>query len=118
MDKLRAKKGGEYGANGDFYKGGTFINTVADRPKGRTQSRRKKRKKIEIAPYVWEFPPTEKAVSLWSQLAGIYARYDRKTKTLVFDCLPETLAFYGSTEDEVKDLIAKWNAGDRWIENL
>lgn len=30
----QAKAGGEYGANGSFYKGGTFINTVAENAKG------------------------------------------------------------------------------------
>ncbi len=30
----QAKAGGEYGANGSFYRGGTFINTVAANEKG------------------------------------------------------------------------------------
>ena len=52
---IQAKKGGELGANGEYYKGGQWINTVEENPKGSSISvKRGKSKKCEIAPYVWQ----------------------------------------------------------------
>jgi hypothetical protein len=34
IGQRRAKEGGEYGPNGEFYPGGSFINTVPENPKG------------------------------------------------------------------------------------
>ena len=50
MAQSRANKGGEYGANGEWYEGGKFIART-DRPKGK--ARKSSTRKIEIEPYVW-----------------------------------------------------------------
>lgn len=69
MSQKRAKVGGEYGANGEFYEGGKFINTIAENQK-KEGSTAKKARKVEIAPYKWEVAPEGKR-SIYQQFAGI-----------------------------------------------
>ena len=59
----RAPKGGAYGANREWYKGGQFIATTGEE-KGRGS--RKSQRKVEVAPYEWRVPPVG--------MAGIYDR--------------------------------------------
>ena len=46
----RAKKGGEYGANGEWYEGGKFI-AKTERPK--SQPRAARPRKVEVEPCLW-----------------------------------------------------------------
>lgn len=48
---IRAKKGGEVAPNGEFYKGGQFINTIAANQKQPSIARSAKPSKVQIAPY-------------------------------------------------------------------
>ena len=49
---IRAKSGGEIAPNGEFYKGGQFINTVEANPKKASISNGKNKvSKVEVAPY-------------------------------------------------------------------
>lgn len=49
----RAAKGGEYGANGEFYDGGKFLNTIQENGK-QEKKRKKPTGRREVAPFVWE----------------------------------------------------------------
>ena len=108
----RAKKGGEYGANGEWYEGGKFINTVADNPKGRGK-KTKKTGKREIEPYKWEIQPTTDHRSIYGQLAGIYGRVE--DGVMVLDVNPKTLVYFGDNMEKVQELADKYNAGQRWV---
>lgn len=109
-DKTRAKKGGEIGANGEFYKGGTFI-AKTDRPKGQPV-RHKKTGKQEIEPFVWVLPPFEGARSIFRRIAG---RHPFNRAALTFGFNEEFIEHLGP-EDGAKErhLINLFNSGERW----
>jgi hypothetical protein len=110
MAQPRAKQGGEIGANGDWYEGGKFIATT-DHAKNR------KRKKIstgrqEVAPGVWEIPPTPGAVSIYRRARGAVA-FDDKTGLFVPNRTEnlEAVKAYCPGAFIAADL---YNAGQRW----
>lgn len=110
----RAPKGGAYGANGEWYEGGKFINTVPHNAK-KEGSKPKGSGKQEIAPYQWEVPPEGKR-SIYRQFAGVFGKVVDGVAYLRTDNqLPQTLAYFGVTLEEAQDLIARWNDGERWI---
>ncbi len=109
----RAKKGGEFGANGEWYEGGKFINTTPENAK-RYGSTTKGSGKQEIAPYVWEVAP-EGMRSIYKQIAGICAKFDRASMQFIYAANPQILNYIGRTQAECEDLIARYNAGERWI---
>lgn len=109
----RAAKGGEFGANGEWYEGGKFINTVAENKKKEGSVSRGAGKQ-EIAPYVWEVAPAGKC-SLYRQFAGIFGKVVNGVAQLRTDAqLESTLAYYGKTLSVVTEMIDRWNAGERW----
>jgi hypothetical protein len=110
--QARAKVGGEFGANGEWYEGGKFINTIpANRKK--EGSAPKGSGKEEIAPYVWEVAPEGKR-SLYRKFAHAFAKVGTDGKAFIF-CSDHSLAYYCTTREEVQKLVDRWNAGERWI---
>lgn len=108
----RAVRGGEFGANGEWYEGGKFINTVAENRK-KEGSHKSKARKVEIAPYVWE---VSDKVSIYRQLAGIFGKVINGVFVMRTDeQLPMTLNYTGRTMAEVEVLVARWNAGERYL---
>jgi len=69
----RAEKGGEVGANGEFYKGGAFIANT-DHPKG--QPKAAKVRKAEIKPWVWVEQPSSDHRAICAMLSGIDFKYN------------------------------------------
>jgi hypothetical protein len=113
--KSRAAKGGEFGANGEWYEGGKFINTVAENAKRHgSQPKAKPLGKRNVAMGVWEIQPYAGAIALFPQLAGLEI-IDRATGLFVFN--PELHNEYATPEYIAirKDRIAKFNSGVRWI---
>jgi len=106
----RAKKGGEYGANGEWYEGGKFIATT-DRPKSAVKIRGSR--KIEIEPRVW----------VESTEASIYNAIKWDVKIVNNVATTHSMSFRGHDgvlcSDQhistVKNLIEKYNRGERWI---
>lgn len=115
MAQRRAKRGGEFGANGEFYEGGKFINTTPENAK-RYGSTPKGTRKQEIEPYRWEYPPTENATSLFRKIAGILAKFNREENRFEFSASAQTLAYMGMSRTEAERLIRLYNEGTRWIE--
>lgn len=115
MNKKQATKGGEYGANGEFYKGGAFINTVAENPKGSTKSKKATRKQ-EVAPYVWEVAP-EGMMSVYGQLAGFELPIWENGKLVGFVFNKNLCGMYATAEAIARRemLIAKYTQGERWV---
>lgn len=110
----RAKAGGEYGANGEWYEGGKFLNTVPENRK-RDGSKPRGTGKQEIAPYVWAIPPDARLVSLYRQFAGVFGIVrDGVAELRTDDRLPQTLQYFGLTMAKVQLMIDRWNAGERW----
>lgn len=112
----QAIKGGQYGQNGEWYEGGQFLpNTELPKRGGKSKRATKKQ---EIAPYDWQVAPTEEARSIYTFLAGTYARLNRSTQQLeaympyIEVCERKYPQF---NRQQVMDLIAKWNKGERWF---
>lgn len=107
----RAAKGGEVGANGEWYEGGRFINTVAEQPK-RYGSVARKACKMEVAPFVWEVAPEGKT-SIYRQFAGIWGKcVDGKLVVLASE---QTFRYFGKTAEYAQSLADRWNSGERWM---
>lgn len=111
--KRQAKAGGELGANGEFYKGGAFINTVPENPKGNKITKKATRKQ-EVMPYVWEVAPEGK-MSLYRMLSGFEACVSREPMQFAFNA--DLRNEYATLEyiEVRKSRIAAFNAGERWI---
>jgi hypothetical protein len=108
----RAAKGGEFGANGEFYEGGKFINTVAENRKREGSAPAAKARKQEIAPFVWEFP-ADGMNSIYRKFAGIFGKVVNGRLEVL--CSDVTLAYTGTTREQAQELADKWNAGQRWM---
>lgn len=107
------------GANGEWYEGGKFINTIPENPKREGSAPKRKPGRQEIAPYVWEFPPEGKTLSIYRHFAGTFGRVVNG-KAIVTDGgngdrLPRILEYMGKTMEEATEIVEKWNRGERWM---
>ena len=116
-NQLRAKKGGQIGANGEFYKGGAFIATTDKYSKGHPKP--KKQGKVEIQPYVWEIPPSENAISIWSQIqhfVKFIPKFGPLTNVVCISVSEQTIEHYKLDLEVLGRLQDLFNAGERWID--
>jgi hypothetical protein len=112
----RAAKGGEIGANGEFYEGGKFINTIPENSKKEGSHPKAKARKVQVAPYRWESNDGTK-VAIFA-MVGAQAQYvDRYAAKLEIEPSPAGVAYYGDDfhGHKVADLCARWNAGELWV---
>ena len=71
--KRQAKKGGEIGANGEFYKGGSFIAESAETIKGKITGKKYGVRSVEIAPFKYvKIEKDSPLIGLYSCLAGVH----------------------------------------------
>jgi hypothetical protein len=111
----RAAKGGEFGANGQWYDGGRFINTIAENDK-KSGSRSRKIGKRQVGPYKWEMQPFPGAKAIFSLTVGSGAMIiDEQTIAPVARLFPNGVAYNGETIEECQALCDKFNRGERWI---
>jgi hypothetical protein len=111
----RAAKGGEYGANGEWYEGGKFINTVPENSKKSVITRPAKAMKEKIADYKFEVAPAAGLRSIYAATVGIVARHEGDKLALRTDGgLDDTLVYLGKTREWAASMVARWNAGERW----
>jgi hypothetical protein len=112
----RAAKGGEVGANGEWYEGGKFINTIPENRK-KEGSKPRTTGKREVAPYVWIVPPTDcSGISLYRQFAGAWGRIENGVA--IFDNrvdVKHVTKFFGHTIESAQAILDRWNAGERWM---
>lgn len=109
--QARAKKGGEIGANGEFYEGGKFI-AKTEKPKSQAEIRKATRRQ-NVYPYVWEVAPNIELVAIFPSLNGI-EYYSHTTKTFEFN--PELKGTFATAEaiENRKNKIAAFNSGKKW----
>lgn len=107
----RARKGGEIGANGEFYEGGKFINTVPENAKRHGATARRDQK-AEIEPYIWAVVPEGKR-SLYRNFAGVFGKVINGIA--VVNCSEQTLAYFKTSRQEAEAMAAAYNAGERWL---
>lgn len=115
----RAKAGGEYGANGEWYKGGAFINTVPENPKGEAKKVSKTGKQ-QYENYKWMVSPIEGQRALFEMLAGFEMpiRSKENWKDIVAFEFNSALRGEFATPEFIeirKARIAAYNGGQRWI---
>ena len=109
----RAAKGGEYGANGKWYEGGKFINTVEENGKQKKKWKKQTRRR-QVAPCVWEMQPDSDLMPIYGMLAGI-EKFNRETEKFEFN---EELTREFATAEAIewrKERIARYNAGENWL---
>ena len=112
--KTRAKKGGELGMNGEYYKGGQFLpSTIL--PKMTLKKKSKGSGKQEIAPYKWEVAPNENLRSIY-KLIETFIRIDGKTKKMIIRVSQQTIDYYDIDVNKLQELVDLYNSGERWIE--
>lgn len=107
----RAAKGGEFGANGEWYEGGKFINTIPENRK-KEGSKPRRTGKQEVAPYQWEIAPEGKR-SIYRAFAGIFGKLVDGRLTVL--CSDVTLAYCGTTREAAQEMADRWNTGERWM---
>jgi hypothetical protein len=115
----RAAKGGEFGANGEWYEGGKFINTIPENQKKEGSHPKAKARKQEFEPYKWGFAPEGKTRAIFS-IIGTGAEYiDRyapeKGIRPYLPCFKNGVMYNGTTLEEVQALCDLFNAGERWM---
>ena len=106
----RAKPGGEYGANGEWYEGGQWIANT-DHPKNNKKKYTPSRRQ-EIAPWFYEVPPEGKS-SLYATWSGTWEKCESG-----FRCRTDLPVDYWG-EDYLKEseaMAQRWNSGERWID--
>ena len=117
----QAKTGGEIGINNEWYEGGQFLPSNSRTVKGEAKATTAKPRKQEIAPYRWE---TSNKQSIWTQVNTIAkfhkTGYSQETGAQgqlewTEDFNWQALGWPEEAVSETKDLIAKWNSGQRWI---
>jgi hypothetical protein len=109
--QARAKKGGEIGANGEFYEGGKFI-AKTEKPKSQAEIRKATRRQ-NTSPYVWEVAPNAELVAIFPSLNGIEF-FNHNTKTFAFNA---DLRGSFATEEAIecrKNKIEAYNNGKKW----
>lgn len=110
----RAAKGGEFGANGEWYEGGKFINTVAENRK-KEGSDKKRVHKVQIEPGVWVESDKRAIFSIVGTGANYIDRSDwKKGITPYLPAFKNGVMFTGTTLAEVQELCDKFNAGERF----
>lgn len=132
----QAKKGGEYGVNGEWYKGGQFLPSSPETVKGAQKVVIHKGKKSQIAPYVWEPAPADNMLSIYDRIGGMCTDNRReceyvKGQGLLGFKLTGFMVYQGheglwtkpdkngklvTYRQWVESLIEKFNAGQRWFQ--
>lgn len=113
----RAKVGGEYGANGEWYEGGKFIATQA-MPKKHGSRPRAKARKVQVSPTVWAECP-EGMTSIYNLIVLIVDNAELRIGEPARVYSPYTFAdsrcqIYVQNREHYDRLIAAYNAGERW----
>ncbi len=108
----RAAVGGEFGANGEWYEGGKFINTVEENAK--RQVKRSSRKE-QIAPYKWEVVP-EGMQSIFDYACGEFCCIvGGKLVVRTDEHADNAFSYFRTSRAFVQSLCERWNNGDRWM---
>jgi len=111
----RAAKGGEFGANGEWYEGGKFINTVPENAKKAVIAKPAKAARERVAPYQFETAPVAGLRSIYQATVGIVATHEGDCLAVRTDAgLADTLAYLGKSMEWAVSMVARWNAGERW----
>lgn len=112
----RAKVGGEFGANGEWYEGGKFLNTVAQNPK-KCGSAARKARKVQIEPFNWVESTERPILSIVGAGAEYIDRYNWQAGICPFAPAFEggIMKMNGTPIEEIQALCDRFNNGERFI---
>lgn len=110
---VRAVKGGQFGANGSWYEGGRFLNTIAENEKQEARKSVKRGKKM-IAPYTWEVQPTADSKSIYVEICD-YAKMIGEQVVVIESQFVGGFAYNGESMNRIAELCNRYNAGERWV---
>ena len=108
----RAAVGGEFGANGEWYEGGKFINTVADNAK--RQAKRSSRKE-QVAPYKWEVVPAGMRSIFHYCFGELTMMKDGELVVRTCEYSDNAYRYFCQSREKIAVLCERWNRGERWI---
>lgn len=115
VNQKRARKGGEYGVNGEFYEGGKFLPNT-EKPKAAPRKRATRKQQWEA--YKWE-RPAEGWRAIY-KMVGVQAapedRYDRENNRI--KPFAPGINSYGDEPISgwtTAELCELFNAGVRWV---
>jgi len=112
-----AKAGGEWGANGEFYKGGQFVADNPNTTKG--VAAKKGQRRIEIEPYKWILAEADIFPIMKAAGIGTVARFKRTNGWRDYSEIEllanaEELCMRNHWDvEQIKSFIAQYNAGER-----
>lgn len=108
MAQQRAQKGGQVGANGEWYEGGKFIATTDHAKSKRAAVRATGRQQIE--PGKFEVPPAGMR-SIYQRWSGLWVHGENGVKLN-----PGARAEYFGADQlaEAAEAATKYNNGERW----
>ena len=111
----RAAKGGEVGANGEWYEGGRFINTIPENCKLEGSVKSKPRK-VQIDAYTWVIAEGKPLFSIVGTVAEYIDRRDVAKGIRPFvPVFKNGVSFNGMKIEEVQAICDRYNAGERWM---
>lgn len=93
----RAKRGGEVGMNGEFYAGGTFLPNTKLGKMARSRPTGNRPKRTILTAVIG-------LVAVDNMYAPTFA------KVVAND---QAIAYYGYTRQQLQDIVARFNAGER-----
>lgn len=109
----RAKKGGEYGANGEWYEGGKFINTVKENAKRSGSAPKGKGRKVQVEPGVWVYAEgNQKPLLSWLGAGAVWANGKMVVNHAAFGF--NGRSYFGQTVAQMQTICDRYNAGERW----
>ena len=115
----RAVKGGEFGANGEWYEGGKFINTVEQNAKRHGSApKAAKLRKVQIKPYVWVMQEAEGQKPLFSLVGTGCIMINGRMEVYMpaFEAPYGGVGFcYGVSLAEMQTYCDRFNAGEVWM---
>lgn len=120
---MQAKTGGEYGLNGEWYKGGQFLPSSETTIKGMQNqaSITAKPRKQEVAPYLWVVSEKQ---AIWPSISNLVkfvgkTTYSKETGKVgqveVVSFNHKAMGWSDEGLREFEQLVERWNQGERWL---
>lgn len=112
--RARAPKGG-ITIQGVFYRGGQFLPSDAPqygRYNRNTRKTANKARKMQYAPYKWDYPPQDEMLPVYRILNGRFP-YDHETNTFSMPS-EQVLSYMRFDESKARYYIERYNSGNYW----
>lgn len=109
------------GINQRDYLGGQFLPNSTEQNASQERARMEKRskeymqRKQEIAPFVYDTPPTPSSTSVYKEIAGVVP-YEKPSDTFTIVGMSQNTIQYAGGIERIGPLVSLYNSGVRWTE--